>query len=402
MSGVGDRMARRLGHALASRVRDGTLVIRDADGEATYGSPGPVSGEVTVHHPDAYRELLRGGSAGLGRSYADGLWDTPDLVAFLRTLGRNLDGLNRLRDQAYRATAPVADPIRRRRRPDPERDRRNVRAHYDLGDEFFASFLDPTMTYSCAVFDGDDGDEGGLEAAQRAKLERICAKLDLGPDDHVVEIGSGWGSFALHAAGTRGCRVTTTTVSAAQLETARRRVGEAGLDHLVDVRGDHYRDLDGRYDALVSIEMIEAVDWRDHEDYFATCARLLTTEGRMALQAITIDEARYERARTSQDFIKAHVFPGGCLPSLERIVSTATSVSDLRVRDVEDLTEHYVRTLGCWRERLDAAGDELDRAEVPEWRRRLWRFYLAYCAAGFAERDIGVVQMVLVKAGWRP
>jgi cyclopropane-fatty-acyl-phospholipid synthase len=379
-----ERAARRLVLALASRLRTGSLTVVESGARTTFGAGAPAA-EVVVHHPRAYRALLASGSSGLGTSYTDGDWDTPDLLALLTLLGANLEGLDRLRDRLHGAAAPLADPVRRRRRPDPGRDRRNVSAHYDLGDDFFATFLDPTLTYSCAFFDEPGRD---LETAQQAKLERICGKLGLGPGDHVLEIGTGWGSFAIHAASTHGCRVTTTTISRRQLATARARVAAAGLEDLVDVRGDHYRDLDGRYDAIVSIEMIEAVDWREHGAYFARCAQLLRPGGRMGLQAIVIDDARYARARVSADFIKRHVFPGGCLPSLSSIVSTASASGALRVRHVEDLTPHYVRTLGCWRDRLDAA-------EVPDERRRLWRFYLDYCAAGFDLDRIGVVQVVL-------
>ena len=222
----------------------------------------------------------------------------------------------------------------------------------------------------------------------------------MGPDDRVVEIGSGWGSFALHAASTYGCHVTTTTVSAAQYRRARQRVADAGLEDRVSVRNDDYRTLGGRYDKLVSIEMIEAVDWRDHHSSFATCCDLLADDGVMALQAIVIADQRFDRARTSDDFIRQRIFPGGCLPSVESIARSTRRATDMRITDLEDLGAHYARTLELWRQRLAVNGPAV-RSEESRFE-RLFDFYLAYCEGAFAERHVSVVQAILARDAWRP
>jgi cyclopropane-fatty-acyl-phospholipid synthase len=264
-------------------------------------------------------------------------------------------------------------------------------AHYDLGNELFELMLDARMMYSCAYFP----DAGAtLDEASLCKLELICRKLDLSPEDHVLEIGSGWGGFALYAAQTRGCRVTATTISPAQYEYACRRVREAGLEGLVTVLGQDYRDVRGLYDKLVSIEMIEAVGWRNLPTFFSRCSELLHPAGLMLLQGIVIDDRAYEVEKASDSFIRTHVFPGGSLPSLEVIARCLATHTDLRLADLEELTPHYVRTLREWRRNFERGAERLG---YDERFRRLWRFYLAYCEGGFAERRIGVVQMLLSK-----
>lgn len=398
--GLRDRLARRAVHRLLAGLEGGRITLRDGTDTRFFGDPhASRSAEVRVRDPEAYRRWLRG-SAELGASYADGAWDADDLVEVIRVLIAGAAPLERALDTAHRLTRPVLEPLRRARRPDAGRDARNVRAHYDLSNDFFERFLDPTMTYSSAVFDrGADG----LEDAQREKLDRLCRKLDIGADDHVLEIGTGWGSFAVHAASTRGCRVTTATLSPNQARLARQRVAAAGLADLVDVRLADYRELHGRFDALVSIEMIEAVDWRDHATYFETCGRLLRPGGLMGLQAIVIADERYERARSTTDFIKAHVFPGGCLPSVSRIAEVASEAGRLRVVDLEDLGAHYAETLARWQASLDGiAPGELSAMGLDGRFRRLWAFYLAYCRGAFLERHVSVVQAVLAPSGWRP
>jgi cyclopropane-fatty-acyl-phospholipid synthase len=259
--------------------------------------------------------------------------------------------------------------------------------------------LDETMMYSSAVFAAPDMT---LAEASTHKLDLLCRRLELGPEDHVVEIGTGWGGFAVHAAASYGCRVTTTTISRAQFTHATARVAEAGLAHLVEVRHDDYRDLTGTYDKLVSIEMIEAVDWRELDTFFSACERLLTPEGLMGLQAIVIPGQRYERVKNTEDFIKAFIFPGGCLPSIESITRSTGRVTDFTLTEVADYGVHYAETLRRWRANIHGRGDELSRLGLDGTFRRMWDFYLAYCEAGFDERDISVVQCVLARPGWRP
>ena len=258
--------------------------------------------------------------------------------------------------------------------------------------------LDPTMIYSCAVFERPDAT---LEEAALAKLDLVCEKLDLGPRDHVLEIGSGWGGFALHAAATRGCRVTTTTLSREQHAFAVARVRAAGLEDRVTVLLDDYRDLRGSYDKLVSIEMIEAVGWRDFGTLFARCSDLLRPDGAMLLQAITIDDRAYEVEKASRSFMRTHIFPNGCLPSLEVIARCVARRTDMRTVDLEDLTPHYAETLRRWRANVEREAETLEGLGYDERFRRMWRMYLAYCEGGFAERRIGVVQAVLAKPAWR-
>jgi len=338
------------------------------------------------------------GSRGLAEAYAAGLWDSPDLLALVRLAARNAAGLDRLR----RLLAPVRLPVQRSRewfRPSTRpRRRRDVAAHYDLGNELFSRMLDPTMSYSCALFE-----HAGmtLEQAQVAKLESICEKLDLRQDDHLLEIGTGWGGLAVHAALTRGCRVTTTTISREQYEYARAAVRRAGVEDRVTILLEDYRDLTGRYDKLVSIEMIEAVGWRHTGVFLAKCAELLAAHGAMLLQAIAIDDRAYEVEKASRSFINTQIFPGGCLPSLEIIARAVARQTDMQMVHLEDLTPHYVETLRRWRGRFAAHAQELHDLGYDERFRRLWTLYLSYCEAGFAERRILDVQLLLGKPRWR-
>jgi len=403
---AGERLARAA--VLAASRRASIAVVEDFPGgrsvDAGRQETTTAAVTVTVHDPAAYRAVLAQGSVGLGTSYAAGWWDADDLVGVVRSaigglpnpsgrLGRITDVLGRaggLRS-GRRSAAPSGADSR-------AEDRADVQAHYDLGDEFFAAFLDPTLTYSCAYFERPGM---SLEEASVAKLDRLCAKLDLGPDDEVLEIGTGWGSFAAHAATRYGCRVTTTTISDRQFAYARRRVGEAGLDHLVTVRNDDYRDLHGQWDKVVSVEMIEAVGWRQYRTFFESCARLLRPDGLMALQAIVIDDARYERAKRVDDFIKAVVFPGSCIPSVGVIVAVTTGATDLRVIGLEDIGAHYAETLHRWRARFLDNRRAIAALGFDEPFLRTWDLYLAYCEAGFEERRISDVQMILAKPGWR-
>jgi cyclopropane-fatty-acyl-phospholipid synthase len=354
---------------------------------------------VTVHDSRTYHALLRGGSIGFGESYTDGWWDSDDLTTTVRFVIANMAPMMRRFDALARVWSPLTRVWQRLERVDKDRDRANIRAHYDLGNDFYSLMLDETMMYSCAYFETD---ATSLVDASRAKLEKLCRKLDLHPHDHVVEIGTGWGGFALHAAQHYGCRVTTVTISDAQYDFVRARIAERGLEHLVEVRNQDYRDLEGVFDKLVSIEMIEAIGWRQLDTYFSTCARLLKPQGVMALQAITINDFSYERTKNSQDFIKQMIFPGGFLPSVEAIVRSSSTVSDLRLVDLEDLGRHYAETLSRWRENLARHADDVARLHLGEEFSRMWHMYLCYCEAAFLERHISDVQFVLTRGGHRP
>jgi len=392
-----DRVARWLVSLLLGRIRTGTLTVIEDGARRVYGS-GPPAATIHVRSATMWRMALRG-SRGLADAYADGLWESPDLAALVRLAARNAAGLDRLRA----LIAPVRVPFQRvrayLRRSTRHRRRRDIAAHYDLGNELFSRMLDPTMSYSCAVFG-----EGAatLEEAQVAKLELICDKLSLRPSDHMLEIGTGWGALAVHAAATRGCRVTTTTISREQHDHAVAAVRSAGLEDRVTVLLRDYRDLTGRYDKLVSIEMIEAVGWRHIGAFFAKCSELLADDGAMLLQAITIDDRAYEIEKASRSFINTHIFPGGCLPSLEVIARNVARRTDMQTVALDDLTPHYVETLRSWERNFAAHAGALADHGYDERFRRLWTLYLKYCEAGFAERRICDIQLTLAKPRHRP
>jgi cyclopropane-fatty-acyl-phospholipid synthase len=391
-----ERAARTAAFAAFERARHGSLTVSELGGIRTFGAGEP-NALIDVNSPAAWPLIVRG-SRGLAESYARGYWDAPDLPTLIRIAARNAGAIDAFR----RRLRPLLGPWHRiagtSRANDRRASRRQVAAHYDLGNDLFELMLDPTMTYSCTWFAHEDMT---LAEAAVAKLELVCARLQLGPDDHLLEIGTGWGGLAMHAARTRGCRVTTTTISREQCDYARARISDAGLDDRVTVLLQDYRDLRGRYDKLVSIEMIEAVGWRNFGVFFRKCSELLAGDGAMLLQAITIDDRAYEVEKTSKTFIRTYIFPNGCLPSLATIRRTVARETDMRAMGLDDLTSSYVRTLREWRANFDANEQRLEELGYDDRFRRLWRLYLAYCEAGFAERRIGDVQMLLAKPGYR-
>ena len=391
-----DDTTRRITHSVLRRLAAGQLTVVEDGRARTFGSGEPAA-LVRILDSRAWTALLRG-SRGLADGYLDGYWDSPDVAAVIRLGARNSGALDELR----RRLGAVRVPYQRLRstweRNTPQRSRRDIAAHYDLGNDLYALMLDETMSYSCALFEHPGQD---LADASRAKLERACQALDLGPGDHVLEIGTGWGGFALHAAATRGCRVTTTTISREQHDVAVERVRQAGLQDRVTVLFEDYRDLRGTYDKLVSIEMIEAVGWRDFGTFFGACSRLLKPDGAMLLQAILIDDRAYEYEKAAKTFISEYVFPGGCLPSNAVIARELARHTDLRTVDLLDMTPHYPETLRRWRSNVEAHAEELEALGYDERFRRLWRLYLSWSEGGFEERRIGVIQTVLAKPQWK-
>ncbi len=390
------RIARGVALGVLGHMRAGQLTIVE-DGRRLVLGHGSPRATVEVRSPRCWPMLLHG-SRGMAEAYVDGLWESPDLSAVVRVAARNATALDEWRRRLAPARVPLQAVRGIRARNTRARSRRAIAAHYDLGNELFEAMLDETMMYSCAYFPRP---AMTLAQASTAKLELVCDTLELGPDDEVLEIGTGWGGFAVHAARTRGCRVTTTTISREQCEYARARVRAAGVANLVSVLCEDYRDLRGRYEKLVSIEMIEAVGWRDFDTYFARCSELLAATGRMLLQAIVIDDRAYAVEKASPSFIRTHIFPDGCLPSREVIARCLERHTDMHAVAVRDLTPHYAETLVRWRANFETAATRLRRLGYDERFRRLWRMYLAYCEAGFAERRIGVVQMHLAKPAWR-
>ena len=384
--------ARRIVFSRLERLSQGALALHEGAHTWRFGEPAAPAAEVRVHDPAFYADLAFGGSVGAGESYMLGHWSTADLTGVMRLLLRNREALDAMEGGLSRFSAPLRLAAHWLHRNTRAGSRRNIAAHYDLGNDFFRLFLDETMMYSCAIFERP---EMTLAEASRAKLEAVCRKLALAPGDHLLEIGTGWGGFALHAAGRYGCRVTTTTISPSQFELARERVRAAGLEDRVTVLLEDYRDLAGRYDKLVSIEMIEAIGHQQFEEFFRRSAARLAPGGRMLLQSIVIDDRHYARARDEVDFIKRYIFPGCCIPSLGALSRAMAAASDLRIEDVEDIGPHYATTLARWRDNFLARLAEVRALGYPEEFVRMWEFYLCYCEAGFAERALGDVQLLL-------
>ena len=389
--------ARRLVLGRLAALERGALRVNEGDASHEFrgAEPGPAA-SIEVRDPSFYAELAYGGSVGAAESYMLGQWTTPDLTALLRLMLVNRAALDSLEGGLARLSAPLRVAAHWLHRNTRAGSRRNISAHYDLGNDFFRLMLDETMMYSCALFERADMP---LADASRAKLELVCRKLDLGPTNHVLEIGTGWGGFALHAASGYGCRVTTTTISPSQYELARERVRAAGLEDRVTVLLEDYRDLRGRYDRLVSIEMIEAIGHQQYGTFFRRAAELLSHDGRMVLQSITIADRHYERARDEVDFIKRYIFPGCCIPSVGALTAAMVEESDLRLVHLEDIGPHYATTLAAWRRNFHAHLEEVRALGYPDSFIRMWEFYLCYCEAGFAERALGDVHMVMTREG---
>ena len=390
-----DGISRRSLFELFGRIESGALSVVENGQRHVFGRPSDLSATITVHDAAAYRALLWRGSVGAGEGYMAGLWTCDDLAALARIFARNLDALAAIEGGAARlmrfTSQLVAKATRRNTRAGS---RRNIAHHYDLSNEFFGIFLDESMMYSSGIFEWE---AATLEDAQLAKLDRVCQKLDLRPQDHLLEIGSGWGALAIHAARSYGCRVTTTTVSAEQHRLTTERVRALGLQDRIEVLLSDYRDLTGQYDKLVSIEMVEAVGHEYLEDYFRACSERLAPDGQMLIQAITIADQHHDQHRASVDFIQEYIFPGSCIPSVTSMMNATTRGTDLRLFHFEDITPHYAQTLRIWRERFLENADAVRRLGFDEPFLRMWEYYLAYCEGGFAERYLGCVQMLFTK-----
>ncbi|MFB1633333.1 class I SAM-dependent methyltransferase [Pseudomonas sp. AP-1] len=385
-------LARNALLAQLGKLRHGHLRLLSHGRQWNFGdAASPLQAEVEILDDAAWGMIAGNGSIGAGEAYIHGYWRSPDLARVTRLFVANLDVLDALEGGLARLGRPALRLLHRLNRNSRRGARRNILAHYDLGNALFEQLLDPTMMYSAAKFEHPGQT---LEQAQLNKLERICQKLELSPNDHLLEIGCGWGSLAIHAATRYGCRVTTTTLSQAQYSYTLQRVRDLGLEQSVTVLQDDYRDLVGSYDKLVSIEMIEAVGHRYLPTYFRQCAALLKPDGLMLLQAITIRDQRYAQARRSVDFIQRYIFPGGALPSLSVMLDTASRQTALNLVHLEDFGVDYARTLEHWRDNLRQSRTTLAALGYDDTFQRLWEFYLCYCQGGFEERAIGVSQLL--------
>jgi len=379
----------------------GYVTIHDGEDTHHFGEPGTPTepqAEIVIHNREAFGKVLIGGTVAAGEAYIDGDWSTPDLTEVTRLFSANMQTMESVESKSHWYTTLALKIAHAMNRNTHEGSKRNIAAHYDLGNDFFRLFLDPTMMYSSAVFERR---ENTLEKAAVDKLDELCRQLELKPEDHLLEIGTGWGGMAIHAATHYGCKVTTTTISKEQFDFAKARVAELGLESRITLLCEDYRALTGEYDKLVSVEMIEAVGHDFYSSYFQCCSKLLKHNGKMVIQAITIADDRYEDARRSVDYIKRYIFPGGCLPSLQIIAKHIAKDSNLQMVHLRDITADYALTLSHWRQRFTERLDEVREMGFDDRFIRMWEFYLCYCEGGFRERIIGTVQLAFAKPGYR-
>ena len=401
IGGFDHLLRRQLLHRL-ERLQHGRLRLSDAAGSHEFGDAAPAAARPPIHievlDPAFYRTLATHGSVGAGEAYMDGQWRCDDLVGLVQLLARNRDMLDGMESGPARLGGMAMRAWHALRRNTREGSRRNIAAHYDLGNDFFGLFLSADLMYSSAMWDTA---HDTLETASAHKLQRICEKLELKPTDRVIEIGTGWGGFALYAAEHYGCHVTTTTISREQHALAAERVAAAGMGAHVDLLLQDYRDLHGEYDKLVSIEMVEAIGAPYLDVYFEKLGALVKPDGLALLQAITIEDHRYAQALQSVDFIKRHVFPGSFIPSVAALLAAKTRTTDLALTHLEDFGHSYALTLKAWRERFMAQLAQVRAQGFDDRFIRMWEFYLAYCEGGFRERSIGVAHLLLAKPGYR-
>jgi cyclopropane-fatty-acyl-phospholipid synthase len=392
-----DRWCRSLLIAKLEKLEVGEIQLIDSNGSHSFGCPdktNPLTVTLNVTDQRFYSDIAFGGTVAAGEAYIQGYWSSSNLTDLIRIMIGNRHILNQMEGNLSllkNAFLRVAHWLNRNSQAGS---RRNIEAHYDLGNEMFELFLDPTMMYSCAYYPDE---KTSLEQASLAKLKRICDKLQLNESDHVIEIGTGWGGFALYAAENYGCKVTTTTISQQQHDWAKQRIIEAGLEDKITLLMEDYRDLQGTYDKLVSIEMIEAVGHQFLDTYFAKCSSLLKPEGIMLIQSITIADQQYDRAIKSVDFIQRFIFPGGFIPSVSAITSSVKSSTDMRLFQLEDIGPHYATTLYDWRQRFFDNIEPIKALGYSQQFIAMWDFYLCYCEAGFLERVLGNAHLVFIK-----
>ena len=393
-----DSWAKKLFLQWLSGIEIGHLRVEDGSAVYSFGQPieiAQLSATITINDPIAYRDVISNSLVGAGESYMRGAWVSPDLVMVVRVFAANLNSMSQTQTWRSSLNRIVSGFFHRLFRVNSKENARlNIAAHYDLGNDFFDLFLDSSMMYSSAIFPKQDIN---LEQAAEYKLEHICQRLQLTNTDHLVEIGSGWGGMAVYAAKHYGCRVTTTTISKEQHAYACERVAAEGLQDLITVRLDDYRDLEGTFDKLVSIEMIEAVGHQYYARYFETCSRLLKDDGLMLIQAITLPDQRYHQTLNSVDFIQRYIFPGGELPCVDVLSQNIKHRTDMQIVGVDDITADYAITLKHWRERFLDRLPEVKQQGFDEVFIRMWEFYLAYCEGGFAERSISTIQVLAAK-----
>jgi cyclopropane-fatty-acyl-phospholipid synthase len=395
------QLGRRLLLGQLGSLKHGRIRVVEPGGEHQFGrrtGTCDLTVTVTVEHPQFFADAAFGGSVGVGEAYIRGLWRCDDLTSLIRIFVINRDVLNGIDSRWSLVSQPFLKLFHALNRNSRAGSSRNITAHYDLGNDLYELMLDETMTYSCGIFARP---EMNLYEAQVAKLDAVCRKLALTPKDHLVEIGTGWGGLAIHAARKYGCRVTTTTISRQQYEFAKERVDRLGLSDRITLLFEDYRDLKGRFDKLASIEMVEAVGEQYLDTYFARCSSLLEPHGSMLIQAITIQDQFYAQALRSVDYIQRFIFPGSFIPSVSALSDSVRRATDMKLFHLEDIGPHYARTLRTWRERFFGNLASVRKLGLPDSFVRMWDFYLCYCEGGFEERQLGTVHMLLTKPGSR-
>lgn len=393
-----DQISKNLLLSQLKHLQHGTLTIVDQGEIHQFGQTGELNVTLTIKNPHFYSRTLFGGSIGNAESFVDQDWDCSNLTDLVRLFVRNRSVLQKLDGAMVNVLSPLQKIFHGLRSNSLEGSRKNVRSHYDMGNDFFKLFLDESMMYSSAIFDSPDTD---LETAALKKIQIICEKLELKESDHLVEIGTGWGAVAIYAATTYGCKVTTTTISKEQFDYTLSKVKELGLENQISVLFEDYRNLKGTFDKLVSVEMIEAVGLNNLDTFFEVCSKLLRPNGLMVLQAITIRDQFYKTAKNSVDFIQRHIFPGTGIPSVSAMMNAVTEKTDFVMIQQHDYAEDYAQTLWHWSQRFTRNTDKVIDLGYPEFLPRLWQFYFAYCEGGFRERAIGLSQITLAKPHYK-
>ena len=398
MKNILHRIARSLVFRQLKKIDTGYISIQEGNKKFSFGKKGNLSAHITVHDPRFYGALAFGGSIGVSEAFMQKFWSVNDLTKLIRIMAINQNAMDQLESLFNVFLKPILKCLHYLNQNSVKGSRINISKHYDLGNDFFSLFLDSTMMYSSAVFKNP---QDSLYQGSMHKLEMICQGLELNAQDHVIEIGSGWGGFAIYAAQNYGCKVTTTTISKQQYLFVKQKIKDLKLTHKIKVLLSDYRHLKGQYSKLVSIEMLEAVGYQYYDTYFKVCSHLLKPDGIAFIQTITIADQRYEKAKHSVDFIQRYIFPGSCIPSLTALQNSITESSDLKIYQVRDIGDHYARTLALWRIAFFKRLSEVKALGFDDVFIRMWHFYLAYCEGGFKEKAISDIHLKLIKPDYR-
>ena len=393
-----NHLYKKIIHQRLSQIKDAHIIIKDGKSINKFGKPGNLSAKINILDIVFYKNIILGGTIGASESFIRGEWSSPNLTNVIRVLARNTEAQDKLENLFTLLSQPFLKVMHKLNENSVRGSKKNISRHYDLSNDFFSLFLDKNMMYSSAIYKSR---KTSLEDASTNKLDVICKKLNLKKTDHVIEIGTGWGGFAIYAAKNYGCKVTTTTISIEQYKFAKQKIKEVGLGKKIKVLLKDYRLLKGQYDKLASIEMIEAVGYQFYDEYFKIIGQLLKNDGEALIQAITIKDQRYSKAIQSVDFIQKYIFPGSCIPSITAIQNSLTSSTDLVINDIRDIGHHYARTLADWRKRFLKNKQEIRKLGFDDKFLRMWLFYFAYCEGGFEEKVISDIHLHITKPGYR-